>query len=103
MQLLEANVDHFGVKDSQTYDAGHTITLELVSNEDLNKTLAVNGFVDHFFHDSLPAGCIRVPRREIVEISKHHAYPIPNFFSDYKGFFQQASHPLLPYAHLPQQ
>ncbi|KAJ4246063.1 hypothetical protein NW762_013808 [Fusarium torreyae] len=79
MQLLEANVDHFGVEARSTYDAGHAVALELAARGELSTALALNGFADHFLQDSFAAGHIRVPRREIAEISKHHTYVIPGF------------------------
>ncbi|KAF5667071.1 hypothetical protein FHETE_5774 [Fusarium heterosporum] len=79
MQLLEANVDHFGAEARSTYDAGHSVALDLAAGGDLETALAVNGFADHFLQDSFAAGHIRVPRREIADIAKHHTYTIPKF------------------------
>ncbi|KAH7467569.1 hypothetical protein FOMA001_g15787 [Fusarium oxysporum f. sp. matthiolae] len=77
MQLLEANVDHFGVEARSTYNAGHAVALEVAAGGDLKTALAVNAFADHFLQDSFAAGHIRVPRKEIAEIAKIHPYSIP--------------------------
>lgn len=79
MQLLEANVDHFGAEARSTYDAGHSVALDLAAKGELETALAVNGFADHFLQDSFAAGHIRVPRREIADIAKQHTYTIPEF------------------------
>jgi hypothetical protein len=77
MQLLEANVDHFGVEARSTYNAGHAVALEVAAGGDLMTALAVNAFADHFLQDSFAAGHIRVPRKEIADIAKNHPYSIP--------------------------
>ncbi|KAH7148075.1 hypothetical protein DER46DRAFT_672082 [Fusarium sp. MPI-SDFR-AT-0072] len=77
MQLLEGNVDHFGVEARSTYNAGHAVALEVAAGGDLKTALAVNAFADHFLQDFFTAGHIRVPRNEIAEIAKNHPYSIP--------------------------
>lgn len=79
MQLLEANVDHFGPEARLTYNAGHALALDWAAKGDLNKALAINAFADHFLEDSFAAGHMRVPRAEIMEVSKHDTSLIPKY------------------------
>lgn len=77
MQLLEANVDHFGLEARATYDAGHALALDWAVKGDLNKALAINGFADHFLQDSFAAGHMRVPRAEIMAVSQDPSNSLP--------------------------
>lgn len=77
MQLLEANVDHFGPEARATYNAGHALALDWAVKGDLTKALAINGFADHFLQDSFAAGHMRVPRAEIMAASKDPSNSLP--------------------------
>lgn len=79
MQLLEANIDHFGPEARLTYDAGHALALDWAAKGDLSKALAINGFADHFLEDSFAAGHMRVPRADIAEVSTHTMVVVPYF------------------------
>lgn len=79
MQLLETNVDHFGAEARVVYNAGHAVALDIATSGNLTKALAVNAFADHFLQDSFAAGHLRVPRAQVMEVTKHETYTIPKF------------------------
>jgi hypothetical protein len=79
MQLLETNSDHFGAEARGSYNAGHALAIDLATQGQLEKALAVNAFADHFLQDSFAAGHMRVPRKDIARIAQHTVSLIPYF------------------------
>jgi hypothetical protein len=85
------NIDHFGAEARLTYNAGHTLALDVASQGDLQKAYAINAFADHYLQDSFAAGHIRVPRSALYSIEikpdfsisflKALASNVSNFFS----------------------
>ena len=70
MELLQANVDHFGVEARDVYNIGHAVALETAAQGNLQKAYAYNAFADHFLEDSFAAGHMRTPRKELYDIGK---------------------------------
>ncbi|KAF5539770.1 phosphatidylcholine-hydrolyzing phospholipase C [Fusarium napiforme] len=63
--LAKINWDHFGQDARTTYNACHSVALQVAKEGNLPLAYAMNAFGDHFLQDSFAAGHMRTPRRKL--------------------------------------